>query len=1040
MLKTTARSRKGGIRRSGRRNPLRESLAIAVASIALIGGAASALAQGASATVTTIAGSPNGTTTNSYAGFRDGKTIGEVINGVGDVAQFNQPVAIAADPSGTKLFIADMLNERVRMLDRDKSTVSTVALYPAGTTPVDVKVDAATNVYVLSQGDGMIRRYDKNTNFLGFAAVGLTAPTAMALDASSDIYVVELGGALKKVSSGIVSTITITDMIAGGSTVGAALSSPRGIAVLDNGALVISDTGNHMIRYLAPSGALTNEVGTGAPGRTLGSKTLASFNFPMHVANGGDNVAVVADTQNHRVVSIAPDGEVSLLYGIDPATWLELETQFPGLSFEIHPGWEDAAGDVASSRVPSGVAVLGDGTVVSTELYYNIIRETTGTGLSGPAGAASGDGADALPNPPSIAFSPTSGYYPMGVDITVTSSSTNVYFRTDGSDVTTNDTRVAMSGGTGTIKWFEPLRDLTALRVSAFLFSGTNVVSTNVAGASSTVNQIGVTSDIQAGVGATAIVPLVVNLNTNDSLRSLQFRVSVKPDPGNAAPALGVPAGGFDFLATGTNDFIQVAGPVAMDGQTVSYVVNESSDAAARLLSVSSLGQSDFNISSFAAVAMLSIKIPNTAVVGDKFIVSVMNPSGTADGLQDDVTLAPMADRTILVTNIAYVVGDTSPGAWYNAGQFGNGDLLNSDVNNAFLASLGIRVPYTFSDVFNAMDAYPDENAGGSPEGDGVITIADWALISKRSLREDGNNFVRAWSTGGVHTNDTTALPNTPASALTPPAPGDIWSTSVQISAGSVENAQPGSVVTLPVTVKVKEGVTVEALGFRAKVIAEESAPALTSPIVWTPAGIGVGQTIPMGLNEMGKGWLGLQLSGETVIGTISFVAPQQAGQGAAYRLKFGLAGVFSNEGASLVESFGGRVRILEALPDEPAVSDEWLTRFFNRVDRALVAANMDSDGDGVSNLKEFLAGTDPTNIRSRLEFIGSKLAAPDPSGNLRLEWITAPGKTYVVECSDNPATGPWTEIGTVNGDGNAQEIIAENSGDQRFYRIRLQP
>ena len=116
------------------------------------------------------------------------------------------------------------------------------------------------------------------------------------------------------------------------------------------------------------------------------------------------------------------------------------------------------------------------------------------------------------------------------------------------------------------------------------------------------------------------------------------------------------------------------------------------------------------------------------------------------------------------------------------------------------------------------------------------------------------------------------------------------------------------------------------------------------------------------------------------------------------------------------------------------------MTRFFNRVDRALVAANMDSDGDGVSNLKEFLAGTDPTNIRSRLEFIGSKLAAPDPSGNLRLEWITAPGKTYVVECSDNPATGPWTEIGTVNGDGNAQEIIAENSGDQRFYRIRLQP
>jgi len=1035
MLKTTATGRGGDIGHPRRFQTWGCRLILAAG--VLFGAVASTFAQGAAATVTTIAGSPSGTTTNSYAGYRDGMTIGQVVNGVGDVAQFNQPVAVASDPSSTKLFIADMANEALRMLDREQKKVATVAIFAAGTSPIDVAVDASTNVYLLTQGDGMIRRYDKHTNFLGAANLGaLTAPTAMALDASGDIYVVESGGALKKVkaSDGSVSTITVT---------GGTLLSPQGITVLDNGALVIADTGNHVIRYLTSAGAITNTVGTiGTTNRTLGGATVATFSYPTRVAKAGNNIAVVADSQNHRVVTVAPDGEVSLLYGIDAAKWMEFESLYPEFSFELHPGWEDGAGDVASSRVPSGLAVLGDGVVVSTELYYNILRETAGTGLTGPAGVSSGDGESALPNPPSISFAPTSGYYPMGVDITVTSSSTNVFYRTDGQDVSTNDTRVAMTGGVGTIRWFEPLSDLTALRIGAFLFSGTNVVSTNVAGIKSTVNQIGVTSDIQAGVGATAVVPLVVNLNTNNSLRSLQFRVSVKPDPGNAVPLLGVPAGGFNFVTTGTNDFIQVAGPVKMDGQTVSYIVNESADAgtAARLLSVSALGQTDFNVESFAAVAVLSIKIPNTAVVGDKFIVSVTNPSGTSDGLQDDVTLSAMADRTITVANNSYVVGDTSPGRWYNAGDFGNGDLLNSDVNNAFLASLGVRVPYTFSDVFNAMDAYPDESAGGSPEGDGVITIADWALISKRSLREDGNNFIRAWSTGGIHTNGTTTLPNLPATGLATAAPGDIWSTSVQISAGSVDNANPGDVVNLPVTVSVNDGVSVEALGFRVQLVAEGQGGALPAGIVWTPAALDPGRTLTLSPHDFGKGWANLSLAGKTTIGSVSFKIPDGAVAGTTYRVRFAFASVLSNEMISLVESFAGRVRVLEALADEPEVSDEWLTRFFNSVDRALVSANLDTDGDGISNLKEFLAGTDPTNIRSRLEFIGSKLATPDPAGNLRLEWITAPGKTYVVECAENPATGPWTVIGTVTGDGEAKEVLAENSGDQRFYRIRLQP
>ncbi|MDW8311058.1 MAG: hypothetical protein RMK20_16925, partial [Verrucomicrobiales bacterium] len=170
---------------------------------------------------------------------------------------------------------------------------------------------------------------------------------------------------------------------------------------------------------------------------------------------------------------------------------------------------------------------------------------------------------------------------------------------------------------------------------------------------------------------------------------------------------------------------------VAADGRATSGLIIAFVDTQANLF-----------VSDFATVNLLALSIPPTAKEGDTYTIRVAQPSATSDGFQSKVPLSAMAARTVTVRNIPYLVGDAAPGRWYNAGDFGNGDLDNSDVNMAFKASLGVRVPFNFTDVFDAMDVFP-EDLPGVVGGDGQIRFLDWQRILRRSLRRDTNTWQR---------------------------------------------------------------------------------------------------------------------------------------------------------------------------------------------------------------------------------------------------------------------------------------------------------
>ena len=108
-----------------------------------------------------------------------------------------------------------------------------------------------------------------------------------------------------------------------------------------------------------------------------------------------------------------------------------------------------------------------------------------------------------------------------------------------------------------------------------------------------------------------------------------------------------------------------------------------------------------------------------------------------------------------------------------------------------------------------------------------------------------------------------------------------------------------------------------------------------------------------------------------------------------------------------------------------------WEQRFVLNPDWA-DDAQLDSDGDGVSNLREYLADTDPRNRKSLLKISKIKIQ----NGKVYLEWIGGTNATQYLEWTDS-LDKPWSNILTRTPP-TAQTNVLENAPmDRGFYRIR---
>jgi hypothetical protein len=114
-------------------------------------------------------------------------------------------------------------------------------------------------------------------------------------------------------------------------------------------------------------------------------------------------------------------------------------------------------------------------------------------------------------------------------------------------------------------------------------------------------------------------------------------------------------------------------------------------------------------------------------------------------------------------------------------------------------------------------------------------------------------------------------------------------------------------------------------------------------------------------------------------------------------------------------------------------ISDLWETAFFGSVN-PLYTGRGDTDGDGVSDLAEFIAGTSPKDSSSVF-----RLKDPQtlPNGTVRLEWNTVPGRSYRLEVSTNfKLWQPVTDNLTGTGSAQSTTLPALDPHLPYFFRV----
>jgi hypothetical protein len=499
-----------------------------------------------------------------------------------------------------------------------------------------------------------------------------------------------------------------------------------------------------------------------------------------------------------------------------------------------------------------------------------------------------------------------------------------------------------------------------------------------------------------------------------------------------------------------------------------------------------------------------SFQVPVNAAPGNTYQIQIGLPSATSDGIgapgSSVFIAAPTngsltggainAVKNVTVGQRKYIVGNVYPFRWFNAGDFGNTNLQNADVEQVFESAIyGLDTPPAGSDFFDAMDScggtYVDlghgylefNNTINDPNalsalfdgndttinqigfGDGQLDVCDVYVTYRRSLNTNSLVWFQRFWTNGVRVATANFAPVIQASVsglsngkILPAissgnsAAVSITNTpSVNFAAGDYQ-ATAGQQFSIPVTAAVFGSYPLRVLGLKISVVPLDGSPSLATPISFSPtAALGVPYMVASGSNSTYAAvWLDNTIAGisnNASIGTLTVTLPTNATSLSAYAVHFDHASGSPNGIASFPRhTLTGLITLSSRTNSSygDGIPDSWRLRWFGTTNNLLSVASADADGTGMNNWQKYIAGLDPTDPASKL-VAGLDQSMAQSQQDSVIDWPSVSGKQYVIQRSPTLFPAAWTPIYTNSGSGGYMEIHDASGDGNRYYRVSVQ-
>lgn len=212
-------------------------------------------------------------------------------------APLDNPHDLKLSPDGKYLFVSDVGNDRVTILDPDslQQVGAFGSDHQSGTH--DVEFDRQGRAYVADTHNNRVTIYDMHgtrAKLVGELSERIRGPEGVLVHPNGRVYVAGAwsGNVVVYENGSVVNELQ-------------GLSSPHDLELAENGDIWLSDSGNHRVLLLSPELEIKQELG----------RRQYDFNGVRYMDLLDDGTLIAADKNNHVIKFIAADGKLLLVLG-----------------------------------------------------------------------------------------------------------------------------------------------------------------------------------------------------------------------------------------------------------------------------------------------------------------------------------------------------------------------------------------------------------------------------------------------------------------------------------------------------------------------------------------------------------------------------------------------------------------------------------------------------------------------------------------------------------------------------------------------------